>query len=124
MIAGFGRSIDGRTGTGRYFTKFARGINFWIAIRDIATNTPIDLGKWQMLTATYDGTTLRLYKNGEKFAEEQVQLENDSAQVRVMALDAWERKRRFGGEVRDLTVWDLNLPPSAIKRLWESKQNP
>ena len=124
MIAGFGRSIDGRTGTGRYFTKFARGINFWIANRDIATNTPIDLGKWQMLTATYDGTTLRLYKNGEKFAEEQVQLENDSAQVRVMPLDAWERKRRFGGEVRDLTVWDLNLTPSAIKRLWESKQNP
>ncbi|MDR3690053.1 MAG: glycoside hydrolase family 38 C-terminal domain-containing protein [Fimbriimonas sp.] len=120
MIAGFGRSIDGQTGAGRYFTKFARGINFWVTGRDVATDVPLDLGKWQMLTATYDGTTMRLFKNGEKIAEETVQLENDSSQVRVMPLDAWERERRFGGEVRDLTVWDMDLPPAAVKRMWEA----
>ncbi|HLK15091.1 MAG TPA: LamG-like jellyroll fold domain-containing protein, partial [Fimbriimonadaceae bacterium] len=123
MIAGFGRSFDGRVGTGRYFTKFPGGINFWVADRDVRTTTPLDTGKWQMLTATYDGTTLRVYKNGESIGERQVALEDDSSQVRVMPIDAWERKRRFGGEVKDLTVWDLDLSPAAVKRLWESGQH-
>lgn len=118
IIAGFGRVVDGRSGTGRYFTKFARGLNFWVANRDVATRVPLDLGQWQMLTATYDGHTMRLYKNGKPIAEEAVALEDDVAQVHVMPVDAWERQRRFGGEVRDLTVWDVDLPPSAIERLY------
>lgn len=120
MIAGFGRATDGRSGTGRYFTKFAQGINFWIANKDVSTEVPLDLGKWQMLTATYDGTTVRVYKNGELIGSRQVELENDQAQARAMPLDAWERKRRFGGEVRDFTIWDQDLSATAIKRLWES----
>jgi len=123
MIAGFGRSIDGESGTGRYFTKFAQGLNFWISNRDVMTNVPLDLGTWQMLTATYDGTTMRLYKNGAKIAEEKVQLEQDGTQIRVMPVDAWDRQRRFGGEVRDLTMWDIDLPPSAVKRIWESDKH-
>ncbi len=122
IIAGFGRSVDGRTGTGRYFTKFARGINFWVANEDVATDVPLDLGKWQMLTATYDGKTMRLYKNGERIAEQQVELANDQSQVRVMPLDAWERQRKFLGEVRDLTIWDQDLSSAAVKRLWEAGQ--
>jgi alpha-mannosidase len=120
LIAGFGRATDGRSGTGRYFAKFARGINFWASNRDVMTNVPLDLGKWQMLTATYDGTTLRVYKNGELIGERQVELSNDQSRVNVMPLDAWERQRKFGGEVRDLTIWDQDLSQTAIMRLWEA----
>ncbi|MBN9502258.1 MAG: hypothetical protein BGO01_16985 [Armatimonadetes bacterium 55-13] len=122
MIAGFGRATDGRTGTGRYFTKFSRGLNFWIANKDVATSVQLDLGKWQMLTATYDGTTIRLFKNGNLIAQEVVELEDDQSTVRVMPLDAWERQRRFDGEVDSLTVWDQDLSPAAVKRLWESSK--
>jgi alpha-mannosidase len=118
LIAGFGRSTDGRIGTGRYFSWFTRGINFWSSNRDIGSTTPLDLGKWQMLTATYDGAILRMYKNGELIAEGPTQLEDDVAQVRVMPLDAWDRTRKFDGEVRDMTVWDVDLSPSAVKRLF------
>ena len=118
MIAGFGRSIDGKTGTGRYFTKFPDGISFWISNKDVMTTTPLDLGKWQMLTATYDGTTVRVYKNGEKIGEQVETLEDDASQVRVMPLDAWERKRRFNGEVQNLTIWETALPESAVKKLF------
>ncbi|AIE84359.1 glycoside hydrolase family 38 C-terminal domain-containing protein [Fimbriimonas ginsengisoli] len=120
MIAGFGRAIDGRTGTGRYFTVFDRGINFWSANKDVATSVRLDLGKWQMLTATYDGSTMRLYKNGQQIAAEQVDLENDQAQARVYPPDAWERKRTFQGDIRDFTIWDQDLSPAAVRRLWET----
>ncbi|MFI5385818.1 MAG: glycoside hydrolase family 38 C-terminal domain-containing protein [Fimbriimonadales bacterium] len=119
LIAGFGNFRDGRTGTGRYFAKFPGGINFWVCDRDLRTNVPLDTGKWQMLTATYDGATLRLYKNGEKIGEKTVALEDDSSVARVMPLDAWERQRRFGGEVRDFTIWDQDLPAGAIQKLYE-----
>jgi alpha-mannosidase len=123
IIGGFGRSIDGNEGTGRYFAKFPDGISLWVCDRDVFTHVPLSIGSWQMLTATYDGATIRLFKNGEKIAEQQVKLDNDSSQVRIMPLDAWERTRRLGGEVRDLTVWDIDLPETAIKRLWESGQH-
>ena len=120
MIAGFGRARDGRSGTGRYFTKFAEGINFWVANSDVHTTVPMDLGKWQMLTATYDGSTMRLYKNGELIAEQEASLSDDSPNVQVMPLDAWERKRQFDGNVRNLTVWNQDLSSAAVKRLWET----
>ncbi len=119
LIAGFGNSRDGRTGTGRYFCQFARGLNFWVCNRDVMTNVALDLGKWQMLTATYDGTTIRVFKNGEKIADEAVELEDDTLAARVMPLDAWDRQRRFGGEVRDFTIWDVDLPEGAIRGLYE-----
>jgi len=123
MIAGFGRSTDGEEGTGRYFTKFNKGINFWITGRDVETTVPLDLGKWQMLTATYDGTTVRVYKNGELIGSQAEALEDDASRVNVMPLDAWERKRRFGGDVKDLTIWNQDLAPDAVKKLWAMSQH-
>lgn len=120
LIGGFGRSLDGRSGTGRYFSKFPEGINFWICNKDVQTHVPLDLGRWQMLTATYDGKTVRLYKNGEKIGEQVEELADDQAQVNVMPLDAWERIRRFNGDVREFTVWDQDLSPLAIRRLWSA----
>ena len=72
-----------------------------------------------MLTATYDGRTLRVYKNGVQIGSEEVELENDQPQVRILPLDAWERRRRIEGDVRDFAIWDTDLPASDIKKLWE-----
>ena len=123
IIGGFGRSVDGQTGKGRYFTNFAPGLNFWIANRDIATTTGLEVGKWQMLTATYDGKTVRLYKNGAEIGSGEAELEDDNAQVRLLPLDAWERERRFSGSVRDFSIWDVDLSTSAVKRLWQKLQS-
>ena len=120
VIAGFGRATDGQGGTGRYLSKFSNGIHFWSANEDVETTTPLDLGQWQMLTATYDGQTLRVYKNAAKIAEQKVDLADDLSQVEVMPKDPWERERVLDGEVRDMTIWRQSLSSEQLQLLFEA----
>jgi alpha-mannosidase len=122
LIAGFGRATDGESGTARYFATFADGIRVWVANRDVAANVPLDLGKWQMLTATYDGTTMRLYKNGQRIAEKAVELADDRSEVNILPRDAWDRRRVLNGEVKNLTIWKQALTPSGVVKLWEESK--
>lgn len=122
MIAGFGRSVDGRAGTGRYFAVFNQGLFLWISNKDVGTRVGLNIGEWQMLTATFDGRTVRLYKNGQQIAEQVSELSDDQAQLRVMPLDAWDRRRRLDGDVRDLTLWDQDLSAEAVRRLWVKRR--
>ena len=120
IVAGFGRATDGRGGTGRYLSKFANGIHFWSANEDVETTTPLDLGRWQMLTATYDGQTLRVYKDAVKLAEQKVDLSDDLSQVEVMPKDPWEQERVLDGEVRDMTIWKQSLSPGQLQILLQA----
>ena len=120
IIAGFGRATDGQGGTGRYLSKFANGIHFWSANEDVETTTPLDLGRWQMLTATYDGQTLRVYKDAVKLAEQKVDLSDDLSQVEVMPKDPWEQERVLDGEVRDMTIWKQSLSPGQLQILLQA----
>lgn len=124
VIAGFGRATDGQVGTGRYLSKFANGIHFWSANRDVETTIPLDLGKWQMLTATYDGQTLRVYKNGVQIGAQKADLSDDQAQVHVMPPDPWEHERLFDGNVRDLTIWKEALSPNELGALLQAGKAP
>ena len=69
VIAGFG-NCRGGVGTQRYIAKFSKGLHFWGSNVDISANTPLDVGKWQMLTATFDGEVVRLFKNGTERVSE------------------------------------------------------
>jgi alpha-mannosidase len=118
LIAGFGSGHDGEAGKGRYLTKFPGGINFWSAQQDVQTRVPLDVQKWQMLTATYDGSTLRLYKNGRRIAQRDITLANDVSTVNVLPVDAWEGQRKVDGEVRGMTIWGQALPIEAVQKLY------
>ena len=118
LIGGFGRARDGQGGTGRYLASFANGIQFWSASEDVATTTPLDLGRWQMLTAAYDGTMVRVYKDGKLIGEGVSNLSDDAGRVNVMPIDAWDNKRVLNGEVKDFTIWNQSLPAEAVARLY------
>lgn len=118
LVAGFGRANDGRAGNGRYFAEIDGGITFWIANQDVMTKTPYEVGKWQMLTATYDGTTVSVYKNGQLIGKGMQTLANDSNRVNVFPLDAWDHQRRASGSVRDFSIWGEALSPTAVARLY------
>ena len=125
VIAGFGRVRDGQNGAGRYITKFGDGIHFWSANQDVVTNVPFDLGKWQMVTATYDGNMVRVYKNGKPIGEKAVTLSEDRASVvNIKPKDGWENQRVLDGDVEKMTVWKQALAPSAVALLWEQSKTP
>ena len=119
LIAGFGAAKD-EAGHGRYQSKFANGIHFWCAGRDVETTTPLSLGAWQMLTATYDGQTLTLYKDAQKIAESRVALDDDESVVEIAPIDPWDHQRRFVGEIRQFAVWKSVLPEPVLRQLCET----
>lgn len=117
LIAGFGKAEQSQEGGARYLAKFGSGVHFWSHNRDLATRTPLDLNAWQMLTATYDGKTLRLYKDGKPIGEQETALADDEPVVNIAPLDPWDGKRQFEGQIREFTIWGGALGEDAIRSL-------
>jgi alpha-mannosidase len=117
VLAGFGRCEDGADGAARYLCKFPGGIHFWSRLRDVPTGTQLALGDWQMITAAYDGTTLRVYRNAQLIGERAVSLTDDQNVIQLMPKDPWEQKRQFEGQIRRFTVWSGALSETALQSL-------
>jgi alpha-mannosidase len=124
VFAGFGRCAGNNGGAGRYLCKFAEGVHFWSDNRDVRSKAPIDLNRWQMLTATCDGSVVRLYKDGRKIGEQAVSLADDDNVVWIAPTDPWEKKYQFEGEIRDFTIWGTALAPESIETLKASAKLP
>ena len=117
VIAGFGRCEQTEDGAARYLVRFQRGIQFWAHNRDVAGRVQLELGRWQMLSATYDGTKLRLYRDGKELAEREIALIDDENVVHFAPPDPWDHQRRFEGELRGFTIWGEALGEDALRSL-------
>jgi alpha-mannosidase len=117
VIAGFGQCEQAGGGNGRYLCRFPGGLHFWSHNQDAPSRTPLDLDKWQMLTATYDGQTLRLFKNGEQVGERGVGLADDQNVVMIAPKDPWDHERQFEGEIKGFTIWSSALSADAVHGL-------
>jgi len=122
VIAGFG-SLDAGYLNGRYVGKFPEGIQLWSRAFRIGGEHPFELGRWHMLTATYDGFTAKLYQDGVKIDERaEEKLAPDEPVLRIAPLDPWDQMRRFKGEVRDLTFWPETLSESLVAATWNVRK--
>jgi alpha-mannosidase len=123
-IAGFGDVQDRRDGAARYFCQFDEGgLRFWGRNIDLPTNTQLDLNQWQMLTATYDGTNVTVYKDGHQIANGSAELRRAPGVIHIAPLDGWVHQHQFTtGEVANFTIWDSCLGQSAVTAL--AKQKP
>lgn len=117
IIVGFGSLSAKADGTGRTLAKFANGLHFWSHNRDASADAPLLVGAWQMLTATYDGATLKLYIDAKLVSSTDLVLADDEPVLHLLPVDPWEKKRRFEGEVAGLTIWDKALHGDALKAL-------
>jgi hypothetical protein len=70
-----------------------------------------------MLTVTFDGKTVRMYKNADKIAEQGDSFVDDTPEVHILPVDAWEHDLTVSGEVKDFTIWKSALSPDAIREL-------
>ena len=123
LLGGFGSAEDrgAKRGTGRYFVNYEDGLGFWLANEDLKTHVKLDPQRWQMLTATYDGATVTLYKDGVKIAAEQRTLSADAAFAGLGLVDPWGRGNKFDGEIRDFKVWTSALNQEALRALQQSR---
>ena len=119
LLGGFGE-MDARraeSGAGRYFVNFEDGLAFWLADADLLTKVRIEPKRWQMLTATFDGKTVTLYKDGAPIAAAERTLARDAARVGLGIPDPWGHGNRFNGEIRDFKIWRSALPQEGVKAL-------
>jgi alpha-mannosidase len=121
VIAGFGDGRD-NAGTQRYLAKFPGQIHFWGSNIDIITNEPLDLGKWQMLTVTYDGRKIAIYKNGKLLKAQNAQLADAAPIVQVAPASPWTQHANnlFSGKVASLTIRPGASSPAEIAGLMKA----
>ncbi|MBN1126633.1 MAG: laminin G domain-containing protein [Sedimentisphaerales bacterium] len=122
MLGGFGRSefYTGDTdeaGSMRQVYSSGGNIAFWPHYGDIITTEPLDVGKWQMITVTYDKWVqfLYIYKNGKEIGKGAVSLSDAMNRISISPLGL-DHNAYFDGMVDDFTIWDGKLP-------WQDKDD-
>lgn len=120
VLAGFGNCDARNGGQARYLTKFASGVHMWSHNQDVPSRTQYDLGRWQMITATYDGRVGKLYQDGKLIGQRTVRLSDDANVIHIAPLDPWDRRYQFEGDLANLTIWDQTLTEKAIGTLLEN----
>ena len=119
VLGGFGDSADITSGQ-RYLIKFQRGINFWGGSMFLRSRVPLDPGKWQMITATFDGQMVRLYKNGAEIRSASGTLSDAQPVVKLApAMPAIPGRKGpgFTGKMQAFTIWNRALDPASIHAL-------
>jgi alpha-mannosidase len=116
ILGGFGSGQD-EGGAERFIIENDGHIYFWGSNVDIDSGVPYDLNRWQMITATYDGKVVRLYKDGKEIKSDAAELNDAVNMVRLATPPAWENGHRFAGSIAGMTVWNEALSPSFLATL-------
>ncbi|NBZ95623.1 MAG: glycoside hydrolase family 2 [Proteobacteria bacterium] len=143
LVAGFGDGLD-LSGSERFFSADSGGWYFFLGSLQIqrgrstaapvpssedaltpdqvflgrlTMHEPVTPNKWQLLSATYDGSTLRLFVNGEEKSKTEVPLARAAMEVLVAPPPPWDDGMFFSGSVAGLTIWDRAIGSDEIRAL-------
>jgi alpha-mannosidase len=120
IFAGFGTCHGASNSQARYLAKFATGLHFWSANNDVESSAQLDLNAWQMITASYDGATLRVYKNATLVAEQRTAFADDVPSVTIAPKDPWDRRYQYDGEIAGVSVWGAALDAGTLASLQQT----
>jgi len=92
----------------------ANGINY--------STSHIELNQWTHTAVTYDGSTLKLYLNGNlEFENQVVDYFPESPSEKVFIGNSWGANNElFPGDIDDLAIWNRALTTSEIQQLTSS----
>lgn len=128
LIAGFGDLNVATEGYQRFICAQADAyIGFWGqgSASDITCSDKFDLRKWQMISATFDANTVRIYKNGKLIGSRNVKFANSAAKVRVVPrtgratqpVGVTRGPVAFFGKIDDVTMYNGVLSETEMKQL-------
>lgn len=82
--------------------------------------TPVNTSQWYMLTLTYDGTTLKGYKDGRLIGSHDVilgtGLKHAAKELNIGRFGTWGGY--FNGQIDDVRIYNYALTPQQIKSLY------
>lgn len=89
-------------------------------IGNVVSTTNLVSGTWYFITATYDGTTARIYINGKLEASGTVStmFNNNTNHIEIAPLET----NRFNGTIDEVMLFNKNLINSEIEFLYESSK--
>jgi hypothetical protein len=116
LLGGFG-DLSNTKGEQRYLAVFDDHVRFWGASVDVPAKATLITNKWQMLTATYDGTTLKIYQDGEELVAKPITLTDAKPEMNVAPMSPWNDGGHLGGRIALFTLWDKTLTVQEIKAL-------
>jgi hypothetical protein len=126
IVAGFGTPENFPDGARRCIMNYGHAdgthgnqIYFWGQSEDLATNVPFDIAQWQMITTTYDGANLQVYKNGILIASKKTLGFVDAVPVMDLGVkcDSYWDAGKFKGKIDNLTIYKGVLSQSEITTL-------
>ncbi|MCI0669398.1 MAG: LamG domain-containing protein, partial [Myxococcaceae bacterium] len=84
-------------------------------LRTVHGTSRLPLNTWTYLTGTYDGTTLRLYVNGNQVASQAVTgvMVTSNAPLRMGGNSIWGEF--FSGRIDEVRIYDRALTPAEIQ---------
>ena len=102
-------------GGGNIIHFFRVGDSWFSAVVEYTNN------EWQHITATYDGETIRVYRNAGTPVENTTpsgNLNNDTAVLRIGKDSEQSDARHFDGSIDDVRVYNRALSPQEIQQLY------
>lgn len=93
----------------------------------ITSKSSVEVGRWQLVTVTFDGSTARVYLDGAEDAVEPV-LSPVPVSANTLYVGALlgpnnqTFEARFDGAIDELKVWDEAVPPDAVAAHFQARQ--
>lgn len=81
----------------------------------LSTDATFDVGVWQMITATYDGTTVKLYKNASLIGSMEFTFTDAPGEARIPTNPGWGTF--MSGTFDEFTIWTGELTAQEISAM-------
>ena len=91
----------------------------------LSATTALRAGDWHFVAATFDGSSVHLYSDGQEVAKGALALGRVSANLQMAPEDLpWKEARHFGGRIAELTLLRTALSDGEIRQLAAQAPNP